>query len=166
MVFFVFTAGGTVADLFSAKQRGLGMAIFAAAPFLGPAVGPIVRPVYTPPSRVSLTTSSVRWFPRRNWRLALGRCPDRPLLRPLDRYRRPFLPRDVPRRPASTSCRTSQQGHRPNVHLQGGQGEGYPDQGAVQAGFEQALAVVVQGADRVLVIALVSILLRVFTFHD
>ncbi|KAI5448817.1 mitochondrial import receptor subunit tom20 [Naganishia albida] len=34
-------AGGTVADLFSAKQRGLGMAIFAAAPFLGPAVGPI-----------------------------------------------------------------------------------------------------------------------------
>ncbi|KAJ9097858.1 hypothetical protein QFC19_006650 [Naganishia cerealis] len=34
-------SGGTVADLFSAKQRGLGMAIFAAAPFLGPAVGPI-----------------------------------------------------------------------------------------------------------------------------
>jgi MFS family permease len=37
-------SGGTVADLFSAKQRGLGMAIFAAAPFLGPAVGPIVSP--------------------------------------------------------------------------------------------------------------------------
>lgn len=35
-------AGGTVADVFDAKQRGLGMAIFAAAPFLGPAVGPIV----------------------------------------------------------------------------------------------------------------------------
>lgn len=35
-------AGGTVSDVFSAKQRGLGMAVFAAAPFLGPAVGPIV----------------------------------------------------------------------------------------------------------------------------
>jgi MFS family permease len=36
-------AGGTVSDVFDAGQRGLGMAIFAAAPFLGPAVGPIVR---------------------------------------------------------------------------------------------------------------------------
>jgi MFS family permease len=35
-------AGGTVADVFSAGERGLGMAIFAAAPFAGPAVGPIV----------------------------------------------------------------------------------------------------------------------------
>lgn len=35
-------AGGTVADVFPAQQRGLGMAIFAAAPFLGPAIGPIV----------------------------------------------------------------------------------------------------------------------------
>ena len=35
-------AGGTVSDVFNAQQRGLGMAIFAAAPFLGPAVGPIV----------------------------------------------------------------------------------------------------------------------------
>lgn len=35
-------AGGTVSDVFDAGQRGLGMAIFAAAPFLGPAVGPIV----------------------------------------------------------------------------------------------------------------------------
>ena len=33
---------GTVADVFDASQRGLGMAIFAAAPFLGPALGPIV----------------------------------------------------------------------------------------------------------------------------
>jgi len=38
-------AGGTVADVFDAQQRGLGMAIFAAAPFLGPAVGPIVSSV-------------------------------------------------------------------------------------------------------------------------
>lgn len=37
-------AGGTVSDLFDAGQRGLGMAVFAAAPFLGPAVGPIVSP--------------------------------------------------------------------------------------------------------------------------
>ena len=35
-------AGRTVSDVFDAGQRGLGMAVFAAAPFLGPAVGPIV----------------------------------------------------------------------------------------------------------------------------
>lgn len=33
--------GGTLADMFNAKQRGLAMAIFASAPFLGPALGPI-----------------------------------------------------------------------------------------------------------------------------
>lgn len=33
--------GGTLADMFGAKQRGLAMAIFASAPFLGPALGPI-----------------------------------------------------------------------------------------------------------------------------
>jgi MFS family permease len=37
-------AGGTVSDLFNAKQRGLGMAVFASAPFMGPAVGPVVSP--------------------------------------------------------------------------------------------------------------------------
>ncbi|OCT45790.1 putative transporter mfs2 [Cladophialophora carrionii] len=35
-------AGGVVADIFPAKQRGLGMSIFASAPFLGPCIGPIV----------------------------------------------------------------------------------------------------------------------------
>lgn len=35
-------AGGAIADLFPAEQRGLGMTVFAAAPFLGPALGPIV----------------------------------------------------------------------------------------------------------------------------
>jgi multidrug resistance protein len=35
-------AGGVIADMFSAKQRGLGMSVFAAAPFLGPIIGPIV----------------------------------------------------------------------------------------------------------------------------
>ncbi|EST09673.1 Major facilitator superfamily [Kalmanozyma brasiliensis GHG001] len=34
--------GGTLADMFGAKQRGLAMAIFASAPFLGPALGPII----------------------------------------------------------------------------------------------------------------------------
>ena len=34
--------GGTLADMFDAKQRGLAMAIFASAPFLGPALGPII----------------------------------------------------------------------------------------------------------------------------
>jgi len=37
-------AGGTVSDLLDAGERGLGMAIFAAAPFLGPAIGPVVSP--------------------------------------------------------------------------------------------------------------------------
>jgi MFS family permease len=35
-------AGGVVADCFSARERGLAMSIFAAAPFLGPAIGPII----------------------------------------------------------------------------------------------------------------------------
>ncbi|KAJ9663758.1 hypothetical protein H2201_005479 [Coniosporium apollinis] len=34
--------GGVIADMYAAKQRGLMMAIFAAAPFTGPALGPIV----------------------------------------------------------------------------------------------------------------------------
>ncbi|KAF6831543.1 major facilitator superfamily transporter [Colletotrichum plurivorum] len=35
-------AGGVIADMFSASERGLATAIFAAAPFLGPSIGPIV----------------------------------------------------------------------------------------------------------------------------
>jgi multidrug resistance protein len=35
-------SGGIIADMFPAAQRGLAMAIFAAAPFLGPAIGPII----------------------------------------------------------------------------------------------------------------------------
>ncbi|KAJ5605349.1 hypothetical protein N7510_010503 [Penicillium lagena] len=35
-------AGGVIADMFHAKQRGLAMSIFAAAPFLGPALGPLI----------------------------------------------------------------------------------------------------------------------------
>ncbi|KAM5368968.1 hypothetical protein ACJZ2D_009277 [Fusarium nematophilum] len=34
-------AGGTIADMFPASQRGLAMALFAAAPFLGPVLGPV-----------------------------------------------------------------------------------------------------------------------------
>ncbi|KAL4762605.1 MFS transporter [Aspergillus foveolatus] len=34
-------AGGVIADMFSAKQRGVAMSLFAAAPFLGPVLGPI-----------------------------------------------------------------------------------------------------------------------------
>lgn len=34
-------AGGVIADMFPASQRGLAMSLFAAAPFLGPVVGPI-----------------------------------------------------------------------------------------------------------------------------
>jgi len=32
-------AGGVIADMFVAAERGMAMSIFAAAPFLGPAVG-------------------------------------------------------------------------------------------------------------------------------
>lgn len=35
-------AGGVIADMMQANQRGIGMSIFAAAPFLGPVIGPIV----------------------------------------------------------------------------------------------------------------------------
>ena len=35
-------AGGVIADMFPARQRGLAMSIFAAAPFMGPTLGPIV----------------------------------------------------------------------------------------------------------------------------
>ncbi|EKD13083.1 uncharacterized protein L3040_007166 [Drepanopeziza brunnea f. sp. 'multigermtubi'] len=35
-------AGGVIADMFPASQRGVAMSIFAAAPFLGPVIGPIV----------------------------------------------------------------------------------------------------------------------------
>jgi MFS family permease len=34
-------AGGTISDVLDANSRGLGMAIFAAAPFLGPSLGPL-----------------------------------------------------------------------------------------------------------------------------
>lgn len=34
-------AGGVIADMFPAKQRGIAMSLFAAAPFLGPVIGPI-----------------------------------------------------------------------------------------------------------------------------
>jgi len=35
-------AGGVIADMFQASERGLAMSFFAAAPFLGPVIGPIV----------------------------------------------------------------------------------------------------------------------------
>ena len=34
-------AGGAIADMFEAGERGLALTIFAAAPFLGPVIGPI-----------------------------------------------------------------------------------------------------------------------------
>ncbi|KAI1205012.1 MFS general substrate transporter [Annulohypoxylon truncatum] len=35
-------AGGVIADMFPASERGQAMAVFAAAPFLGPVLGPII----------------------------------------------------------------------------------------------------------------------------
>ncbi|KAJ9096130.1 hypothetical protein QFC20_006505 [Naganishia adeliensis] len=39
-------SGGAVADLFEADERGLGMVIFSAASFMGPALGPIIPERY------------------------------------------------------------------------------------------------------------------------
>lgn len=35
-------AGGVIADLFNANERGLAMSIFSAAPFMGPVLGPVI----------------------------------------------------------------------------------------------------------------------------
>lgn len=35
-------AGGTIADMFPASQRGIAVSLFAAAPFLGPTIGPVI----------------------------------------------------------------------------------------------------------------------------
>lgn len=35
-------AGGVIADMFPARERGLALSLFAAAPFMGPVLGPIV----------------------------------------------------------------------------------------------------------------------------
>ncbi|KAL4806602.1 major facilitator superfamily domain-containing protein [Aspergillus unguis] len=35
-------AGGIIADMFAARQRGVAMSMFASAPFLGPVLGPII----------------------------------------------------------------------------------------------------------------------------
>jgi multidrug resistance protein len=35
-------SGGVIADMFSAKERGMATSVFAMAPFLGPSIGPIV----------------------------------------------------------------------------------------------------------------------------
>ncbi|KAI8936318.1 hypothetical protein NX059_006734 [Plenodomus lindquistii] len=35
-------AGGVIADMFSANERGLAMSLFSAAPFMGPVLGPII----------------------------------------------------------------------------------------------------------------------------
>lgn len=44
-------AGGVIADMFPAAQRGLATSIFAAAPFLGPVLGPIGMLSLSSPSR-------------------------------------------------------------------------------------------------------------------
>jgi hypothetical protein len=92
----------------------------------------------------------------------MGRCVDRPFLRRPYRPRFPLLPRNLPRRLASSTSSLVVQSYWTNVHLQGGQGKEYRVEDAVQGCIEQALAVVVQGADRVLVVAIVS--WNVFSF--
>ncbi|KAF7729664.1 hypothetical protein EC973_004037 [Apophysomyces ossiformis] len=49
-------AGGTISDLFPAKERGNAIAYFAAAPFAGPVLGPIVG------GWISIGTQNWRWI--------------------------------------------------------------------------------------------------------
>lgn len=51
----LFTLAGSIADMFDSDQRGLALAVFAAAPFLGPSLGPIVGGF--------LTIGTGRWQP-------------------------------------------------------------------------------------------------------
>ena len=59
--------GGLIADVHDAKQRGLALALFALAPFAGPALGPIVS------GAISVTGTDWRWL---FWTCALfsGAC--------------------------------------------------------------------------------------------
>jgi MFS family permease len=66
-------AGGIIADMFPANQRGLAMAIFAAAPFLGPTASSLNCKVNTPnANRFIARADGWRLFGR-NQRVALGR---------------------------------------------------------------------------------------------
>lgn len=38
----IVLVGGTLADLWTVEERGVPMAVFSAAPFVGPAIGPLV----------------------------------------------------------------------------------------------------------------------------
>jgi hypothetical protein len=67
-------AGGVIADMFPASQRGLATSLFAAAPMLGPVIGPIGKCFKGP--RPDFSTGLTRnswWFCRPDHRLALDR---------------------------------------------------------------------------------------------
>lgn len=49
------TSGGTIADVWDAKRRGVALSLFSVAPFAGPALGPIVS------GAISVTGTSWRW---------------------------------------------------------------------------------------------------------
>jgi MFS family permease len=57
-------AGGVIADMFPASQRGLAMSVFAAAPFLGPTLGE-----YKVPS-VFITTKAYNDTRANHWRIS------------------------------------------------------------------------------------------------
>ncbi|OBR14276.1 Major facilitator superfamily transporter [Colletotrichum higginsianum IMI 349063] len=52
-------AGGVIADMFNANERGLATAIFAAAPFLGPSIGPIYGPAIRKRCKFAAEASAV-----------------------------------------------------------------------------------------------------------
>jgi MFS family permease len=57
-------AGGVIADMFPASQRGLAMSVFAAAPFLGPTLGE-----YKAPS-THVTTKAYNDTRPNHWRIS------------------------------------------------------------------------------------------------
>lgn len=59
-------AGGVIADMFSAAQRGLATSLFAAMPFLGPVLGPLGMYTSSRP-KLKLCWSLTRYF--FSWRI-------------------------------------------------------------------------------------------------
>lgn len=62
-------AGGVIADMFPASQRGLATTFFAAAPFLGPVIGPIGKFCHqsTKSRNIDLTLNSWRLCRSIDW---------------------------------------------------------------------------------------------------
>lgn len=98
-------AGGVIADMFPAAQRGLAMSIFAAAPFLGPVIGPIGE--FTAPWILAaiLLTSISRWLRWSDCWVALDRRRHGHLHRRSLDLLRFYRTRDIRSRTSPETCR-------------------------------------------------------------